>query len=376
MNAAARLKEIQDKVNESLQYSIDNLAALMEEERERLFDVRTRREAALKEHEEVLAAAEKAEEAYRQARQALLGASRSGDEDWEKEAYGRAMNLMKVRGAFEEREKLLSARKDELEREERRIGKVIGRTEEMGNRFRVVLNLLNTNLDDGEFSSASGLRDCGIGVRIAERESASLARDLHDGPIQKFSAAGLMIDLAGEYLSRGDFERTKNELVRTRNHISDAMDEFRSFLFQLNPTGLKDGFEPALRRLSSRAGAISGTDIRFSVEGPADNGPMPLRVSVYKIIQEAVVNSIKNGRARRVKILVSATPGMLRANITDDGSGFDVEKTLAEVGEKGGWGLLNMKERAMLAGGELIISSEPGRGATVILSVPLPSLMK
>ena len=61
MNAAARLKEIQDKVNESLQYSIDNLAALMDEESERLFDIRTRREAVRKEHEEVLAAAEKAE---------------------------------------------------------------------------------------------------------------------------------------------------------------------------------------------------------------------------------------------------------------------------------------------------------------------------
>ena len=147
MNAAARLKEIQDKVNESLQYSIDNLAALMDEESERLFDIRTRREAVRKEHEEVLAAAEKAEGEYRRARQTLLSAARSGDEAWEKEAYERAMNLMKIRGAFEEREKLLAAQAGELDREERRTERILRRTREMGNRFRVVLNLLNTSLD-------------------------------------------------------------------------------------------------------------------------------------------------------------------------------------------------------------------------------------
>ncbi len=371
MNAAARLKEIQDKVNESLQYSIDNLAALMDEESERLFDIRTRREAVRKEHEEVLAAAEKAEGEYRRARQTLLSAARSGDEAWEKEAYERAMNLMKIRGAFEEREKLLAAQAGELDREERRTERILRRTREMGNRFRVVLNLLNTSLDEEDPSSAFGLNGCGIGIRLAERESASLARDLHDGPIQKFSAAGLMIDLAAEYLSRGDFERAKTELARTRSHISDAMDEFRSFLFQLNPTGLKDGFEAALRRLASSVVVISGADMKFSVEGAADESPMPLRSSVFKIIQEAVTNSVKNGRARRIRVLVSAGPGMLKANITDDGTGFDVEKTLAEAGEKGAWGLLNMRERAALLGGELNISSEPGRGTTVTLAVPL-----
>lgn len=371
MHAAVRLREIQDRVNESLQYSIDNLVALMEEERERLFDIRTRKEDVCREYGEVVAAAEKMEGEYRRARQILLASSLSRDEEREKEAYERAMNLMKVRGAFEEREKLLSIQKDDLDREEQRVGRIIKRTEEMGNRFRVVRNLLNTDLDE-EISTAPELQDCSMGIRLAERESASLARDLHDGPIQKFSAAGLMMDLAGEYLSRGDFERTRDELAKIRNHLSDAMDEFRSFLFQLNPAGLKDGFEAALRRLSSRIGTISGAEVSFAVEGAVDEGPMSLRVSVYKIIQEAVVNSVKNGRARRVRVQVSGGSGMLRVSICDDGRGFDVKKALDEAGEKGGWGLLNMKDRAILVGGDLKISSEPGRGATVSLAVPLP----
>ena len=180
-----------------------------------------------------------------------------------------------------------------------------------------------------------------------------------------------MIDLAAEYLSRGDFERAKTELARTRSHISDAMDEFRSFLFQLNPTGLKDGFEAALRRLASSVVVISGADMKFSVEGAADESPMPLRSSVFKIIQEAVTNSVKNGRARRIRVLVSAGPGMLKANITDDGTGFDVEKTLAEAGEKGAWGLLNMRN-GLLSWRGTEHFKRTGQGTTVRWRFPAP----
>ena len=123
----------------------------------------------------------------------------------------------------------------------------------MGNRFRVVLNLLNFSIEGEENGSLSPeQRDFSAGLLLAERESVSLARELHDGPIQKFSAAGLMIDLAGEFLSRGDFGKAREELARTRSHIGDALEEFRSFLFQLNPTGLKDGFDVLGFRYSCR----------------------------------------------------------------------------------------------------------------------------
>lgn len=370
---AMRLKEIQDKVSESLQYSIDSLATLREEERERLFEIRTRRESVQKELNEVIVASEKAEAEYRRSRQILLDASRSGDESREKEAYERAMNLMKIRGAFEEREKHLAAQRDDLDREERRIERLITRSEEMGNRFRVVLNLLNFSIEGEENGSLSPeQRDFSAGLLLAERESVSLARELHDGPIQKFSAAGLMIDLAGEFLSRGDFGKAREELARTRSHIGDALEEFRSFLFQLNPTGLKDGFDVALNRLVSQTSAVSGADVRYAVEGQSDRLSLPLRTAVFKIIQQAVVNAVKNGRAHRIRILVSIGREMLRVKVVDDGLGFDVEQVRSEAEEKGTWGLMNMEDRASMIGGELTIASEPGKGTSVSLSVPVP----
>ena len=142
-----KLKEIQDKMSEALHYSIDSISALREEERERLFEVRNRKEELLRELNEVIVAADKAESEYRRSREELLFASRSGNEKREKDAYERAMHLMKIRGAFEEREKLLARQRDDLAREERRIEKLLARSEEMGNRFRVALNLLTMSLE-------------------------------------------------------------------------------------------------------------------------------------------------------------------------------------------------------------------------------------
>lgn len=370
-----KLKEIQDKMSEALHYSIDSISSLREEERERLFEIRTRKEDLIRELNEVIVAADKAESEYRRSREELLGASRSGNEKREKDAYERAMHLMKIRGAFEEREKLLARQRDDLAREERRIEKLLARSEEMGNRFRVALNLLSMNLEgESESESAVASDESGLlaGMLLAERESVSLSRDLHDGPIQKFSSIGLMIDLSKEFLDRGDFVRAGEELGRTRAHLADALLEARSFLFQLNPSGLKDGLHTPLNRLASQVRSFSGCDVRFSIEGRADVLPLQVRTAVFKIVQQAVMNAVRAGKAKNVKIMACIGVDVLRVKVVDDGVGFDVAKERDLAEERGTWGLVNMEERARLIGGSVSIASEPSRGTTVLLETPLP----
>jgi len=367
-----KLKEIQDKMSEALHYSIDSISALREEERERLFEVRNRKEELLRELNEVIVAADKAESEYRRSREELLFASRSGNEKREKDAYERAMHLMKIRGAFEEREKLLARQRDDLAREERRIEKLLARSEEMGNRFRVALNLLTMSLEGDTGNAASGT-ESGLlaGMLLAERESISLARDLHDGPIQKFASVGLMIDLSKEFLDRGDFTRAGEELSRTRAHLADALGEVRSFLFQLNPSGLKDGLHTPLGRLASQVRSFSGCDVRFTLEGRADVLSLQVRTAVFKIVQQAVMNAVRGGKAKFVRIMIGVGTDVLRAKVVDDGVGFDVDKERELAEERGAWGLVNMEERARMIGGGVSIMSEPGRGTTVLLEVPL-----
>lgn len=367
----AKLKEIQENARGSLQSAIDSLAVLREEGREFLLEIHDRQEKISRELKTAREESQKTEKNYNHSRLILLEVAKSGDEAKEKEAYEEAMDLMKLKGVLEERIKMLSARREFLSQEESRMARILARSEEMANRFRVVLNLLDFSLDEEAPPLRPEEAEFAAGLRLAERESASLARDLHDGPIQKFSATGLMLDLAGEYLARGDFEKTREEIKKTRAHISDALDDFRSFLFQLNPAGLKAGFETPLKRLCSQLKALSGVEAGYSVKGRVDLVPLSVRTSVFKIIHQAAGNAVKNGRAKGIKIDLVIEQGFLRAGVADDGVGFDVKKARAQAEEKGSWGLAIMEERASQIGGKLTIESEPGRGTMVALAVPL-----
>ena len=367
-----RLKEIRDRMSDALHYSMDAISSFCEEERERLMEVRARKEEVLRALQEAIAAADRSESEYRKSRAELLVASRAGNEQREKSAYEKAAQLMRARGACEEREKQLAGQRDDLAREERRIEKLLARSEEMGNRFRVAQNLLNMDFGEGGGTAATDGGDLLSSMLFAERESISLSRDLHDGPVQKFAGIGLMIDITREYLDRGDLARTGEELTRTRAHLGEALSEMRSFIFQLNPSGLKDGLFLPLNRLASQVAAVSGCDVRFSIEGGADVLTLQARTAVFKIVQQAVLNSVHSGKARNVRILVCFCAGSLRARITDDGVGFDVEEAMEHAGERGAWGLVNMRERARMIGGEVRVESEIGRGTTVILEAPLP----
>ena len=118
--------------------------------------------------------------------------------------------------------------------------------------------------------------------------------------------------------------------------------------------------------------AVSGCDVRFSIEGGADVLTLQARTAVFKIVQQAVLNSVHSGKARNVRVVVCFCAGSLRARITDDGVGFDVEEAMVRAGERGTWGLVNMRERARMIGGEVRVESEIGKGTTVILEAPLP----
>jgi len=83
------------------------------------------------------------------------------------------------------------------------------------------------------------------------------------------------------------------------------------------------------------------------------------------------MNAVRGGKAKNVKIMAGIGGDALRVKVLDDGIGFDVAKERELAEERGTWGLVNMEERARLIGGSLSIASEPGRGTTVLLEMPL-----
>ena len=110
--------------------------------------------------------------------------------------------------------------------------------------------------------------------------------------------------------------------------------------------------------------------VNFEVIG--GNRPLPVRVEVglYRVAQEALTNVARHAQARRVEVNIQKLSDCICMKITDDGKSFNVERTLNANGGKR-LGLLGMRERLEMVGGNLVVESAPGAGTTVQARIPL-----
>jgi signal transduction histidine kinase len=113
--------------------------------------------------------------------------------------------------------------------------------------------------------------------------------------------------------------------------------------------------------------ATPDTDVRFTSSGTAQDLSPSQRLAIVRIVQEAVTNAVRHGRARRIEIHLEYGAQHLRLTVSDDGSGF-VAADPSFVAH--GWGLHGMRERARALGGNVLLRSAPGAATTVILVLP------
>ena len=199
-------------------------------------------------------------------------------------------------------------------------------------------------------------------------ERTRLARDLHDSVSQAlFSmtmhARAAQLSLAKAGLDEGgSLGRSIAELAElTRG----ALAEMRALIFELRPAALaEEGLVAALRKqgaaLSAReqmAVTVQGLEERLDLEAEVEE-------HMYRIASEALHNVVKHGGADGVTVTVIAEAGSLRVEVRDDGAGFD-----PDAGYPGHLGLSTMAERAETIGAKLTITSAPGAGTTVTVSL-------
>jgi PAS domain S-box-containing protein len=206
-----------------------------------------------------------------------------------------------------------------------------------------------------------------------ESERNRIARDLHDGPVQGVSAASLSLEAVLLMLKAGETQSGIEVLSKVRSELSEEADNLRRLMSGLRPPLLEErGLIPALREMLDRYGRDNGVETRFESTGTAEI-PHDLETLAYRIVQEALSNSNKHAQATRVTIGVEAVGGQLRLEITDDGVGFDSART-REYLQMGRVGLASMRERVELANGTFMVHSTPGRGTTVMATLPLEAV--
>ena len=203
-----------------------------------------------------------------------------------------------------------------------------------------------------------------------ESERNRIARDLHDGPVQGVSAASLSLEASLLMIGAGDVDRGVDVLSKVRKELADEADALRALMSGLRPPVLEErGLMPALREAVTRFGVEQGveTDLVGTLPRPVSSD---LETLAYRVVQEALTNAAKHARADRVVVSVETTATSLRVEVEDDGRGFDSAMT-REFLRQGRVGLASMRERVELANGTFVIRSSPGRGTSIVATLPV-----
>jgi signal transduction histidine kinase len=198
-------------------------------------------------------------------------------------------------------------------------------------------------------------------------ERARLARDLHDSATQTVFSMGMLAQAAQRQHERGA-EQLGATLTRVAALAKQAHAELRALLFELRPdVALEHGLEQGLRQLVDAVRARSTSTIAFVGETLAAI-PQEQAHALFRIVQEALNNTVKHARARHVTVTLSEEPGAVRVSVVDDGVGFD--PALVAAHDQGHLGLRSMRERAATAGLVLEVASTPGIGTVVQIVAP------
>jgi two-component system sensor histidine kinase UhpB len=192
-----------------------------------------------------------------------------------------------------------------------------------------------------------------------EQERRRIARELHDEVGQALTAVVLQLDHVG----RGANAAIQDDVVHAREAVRSSLEEVREIARRLRPEALDDlGLPSALAALTNDITRRTRLPVERRIASPLPPLAPDEELVVYRVAQEALTNVVRHAAAAHAHLALGVRDGRVELEVRDDGGGFD-SRSAAD-----GAGLLGMRERAVLVGAELEVSSSAsGRGTTVRL---------
>jgi PAS domain S-box-containing protein len=205
-----------------------------------------------------------------------------------------------------------------------------------------------------------------------EQERKRVAQDIHDSLGSLLAAAKLRLERAIPQMSLEGIQEETDGLRPIISMIQEAISEVRRIQKSLRPSLLDDlGILPTIRWFCREfQSAYQGVRIEQHIALREEDVPELLKIVVFRIMQEALNNIVKHSQADSVSLRLERTSDKIELIIKDNGRGFDPEEILAMKGPERGLGLISMRERAELSGGECSIESVEGGGTTVRATWP------
>jgi PAS domain S-box-containing protein len=210
-------------------------------------------------------------------------------------------------------------------------------------------------------------------LNAQETERARFARELHDGIGQALSTMKVRIETLAK-IGRSDVSQLRvEELENLVPMIRETIEEVRNTCMDLRPSTLDSlGIVPTIDWFSREfQTTYPFIQIEKEIDIRETDVPDPLKIVIYRIVQEAFNNAAKHSGAKIILVSLARTDGEIKLAVQDNGRGFDPEDLLSVDTAERGFGLTSMKERTELSGGSFSIESGIGEGTTIRATWPI-----
>jgi PAS domain S-box-containing protein len=198
-------------------------------------------------------------------------------------------------------------------------------------------------------------------IEISNREQQRIGQDLHDGLCQELAGIELMCQVLEQKLAAKSKVESK-QVGEIGQHIREAISHTRKLARGLSPVELEtNGFMSALQELAAHVQKLFRVECRIECPQPVLIRNNVFATHLYRIVQEAINNAVRHGKAKHILISLKPAGGRFSLTVTDNGLGFSNESKKST-----GMGLHTMKYRAGVVGATLEVRSAATKGTTVI----------
>ncbi len=213
-------------------------------------------------------------------------------------------------------------------------------------------------------------------INAQEDERKRIARRLHDDTGQALSMLIMNLERM-ESLVPADASELQRRVTTARKLATRTLEDLRNVIYGLRPTMLDDlGLASAVRWYARSGLDEAGVQVKFDSLDEALRLPPQVETTLFRIAQEAISNIVRHAHAKSASIALWQEDGAACLWVEDDGCGFDLTCISTQALPLQHLGLLGMRERAELVGGEVMVDSAPGRGTRLEVHIPLNGVEK
>ena len=205
-------------------------------------------------------------------------------------------------------------------------------------------------------------------TRAQEDERRRIARELHDVAVHELLLLNRHLGDVADGVAAAD---AREQVEEVRQRIGAVTSELRRFSGELRPSVLTHlGLAAALEWLTTQLERRTLVRADVEVDGEVRRLPDEDELALFRVVEEALRNVERHAAATSVVLRLRFRPETVEIDVVDDGTGFDLPASLEDLAGTDRLGLLGMRERAELSGGQLRIDSTPGAGTCLHVAVP------